>query len=46
MAFYGSAFEQIPEAIVAANSPDVDVVAGATYTSNGIINAVKAAIGA
>ena len=40
------ALEQIPEAIVAANSPDVDVVAGATYTSNGIINAVKAAIGA
>ena len=40
------ALEQIPEAIVAANSPGVDVVAGATYTSNGIINAVKAAIGA
>lgn len=40
------ALEQIPEAIVAANSPDVDVVAGATYTSNGIMNAVKDAIGA
>ena len=38
------ALEQIPEAIVAANSPDVDVVAGATYTSNGIINAVKNAL--
>ena len=42
----GTALEDIPAAIVAANSPDVDVVAGATYTSNGIINAVKDAIGA
>ena len=40
------ALEQIPQAIVEANSPDVDIVAGATYTSNGIINAVKDAIGA
>ena len=40
----GTALEDIPAAIVAANSPDVDVVAGATYTSNGIINAVKNAI--
>ena len=40
----GGALEQIPAAIVAANSPDVDVVSGATYTSNGIINAVKNAI--
>ena len=40
----GTALEQIPAAIVAANSPDVDVVSGATYTSNGIINAVKNAI--
>ena len=40
----GAALEQIPAAIVAANSPDVDVVSGATYTSNGIINAVKNAI--
>lgn len=40
------ALEQIPAAIVEANSPDVDIVAGATYTSNGIINAVKDAIGA
>ena len=37
----GTALEDIPAAIVAANSADVDVVAGATYTSNGIINAVK-----
>ena len=42
----GAALEQIPQAIVEANSADVDVVAGATYTSNGIINAVKDAIGA
>ena len=40
----GNALEQIPAAIVEANSPDVDIVAGATYTSNGIINAVKNAI--
>ena len=40
----GTALEDIPAAIVAANSPDVDIVAGATYTSNGIINAVKNAI--
>ena len=40
----GNALEQIPAAIVAANSPDVDVVSGATYTSNGIINAVKNAL--
>ena len=42
----GAALEQIPAAIVEADSADVDIVAGATYTSNGIINAVKAAIGA
>ena len=40
----GNALEQIPAAIVAANSADVDIVAGATFTSNGIINAVKNAI--
>ena len=40
----GTALEQIPAAIVEANSPDVDVVSGATYTSNGIINAVKDAL--
>ena len=45
-AIAGGALEQIPAAIVEANSPDVDIVAGATYTSNGIINAVKDAIGA
>ena len=38
------AFNTIPDAIVKANSADVDVVAGATKTSNGIINAVKDAL--
>ncbi len=38
------ALEQIPAAIVEKNSPDVDVVAGATMASEGIINAVKNAL--
>lgn len=38
------ALEQIPQAIVEANSTDVDVVANATLTSQGIIEAVKAAL--
>lgn len=38
------AFEQVPGAIVAANSADVDVVSGATLTSNGIMDAVKDAL--
>ena len=32
-----NALEQIPAAIVEADTADVDIVAGATYTSNGII---------
>ena len=40
----GPAIEQIPARIVEANSPDVDVVTNATFTSNGIINAVKNAL--
>jgi len=40
----GPALEQIPAAIKAANSADVDVVATATFTSNGIIAAVKNAL--
>ncbi len=40
----GAALEQIPAAIVEADTADVDIVAGATYTSNGIINAVKDAL--
>lgn len=38
------AIDELPSAIVAANSTDVDVVAGATMTSNGIIEAVNDAI--
>ena len=38
------AIEQIPAAIVAANSADVDVVSGATLTSNGIMEAVRNAL--
>ena len=42
-----SYFEQalaVIDAILAAQSPNVDAVSGATYSSNGIINAVKAAL--
>ena len=38
------ALEQIPAAIVEKNSTEVDVVSGATMTSNGIIAAVNAAL--
>ncbi len=38
------ALEQVPAAIVAANSADVDVATGATYTSKGIMEAVKNAL--
>lgn len=38
------ALEQIPATIVEKNSPDVEVVAGATMASEGIINAVKNAL--
>lgn len=38
------AIEQIPAAIVAANSADVEAVSGATMTSNGIMQAVAAAL--
>jgi len=38
------ALKDIPEKIVQTNSPDVDVVSGATRTSNGIIEAVKIAL--
>lgn len=38
------AIEQIPAAIVAAGTPDVDAVATATLTSNGIIEAVNNAL--
>lgn len=38
------AIEEVPAAIVAANSTEVDTVSGATYTSEGIIAAVNAAL--
>lgn len=42
---YGvKAIEQLPEAIVAANNPFVDVVAGATMTSSALMLAVSDAI--
>ena len=39
-----NAIEQLPAKIVEANSADVDVVSGATYTSKAIIEAVKIAL--
>ena len=40
----GFAVEKLPERIVASNSLDVDVVAGATVTSNAILAAAKNAL--
>lgn len=40
----GSAFEQIPSAIVANQSWDVEIVSGATVTSNAVISAVQTAL--
>lgn len=34
-------YEKIPKSIIKANSSEVDVVAGATYTSNGLIKAIQ-----
>lgn len=34
-------YNKIPARVIKANSPDVDVVSGATYTSNGFIKAIK-----
>ena len=34
-------YEKIPAKVIKANSPEVEVVAGATYTSNGLIKAIK-----
>ena len=39
-----AALEQVPAAIVEANSADVDGVSGATMTSNAIKDAVKDAL--
>lgn len=42
--FYESVVNTVPNEIIQAQSTDVDTVSGATYSSNGIINAVKDAI--
>ncbi len=40
-----NAIDQIPAAVVDAQSFEVDAVSGATFTSNGIMNAVQDALG-
>lgn len=42
--YYEMASEDIPQAIIDNQTPEVDVVSGATLSSNGIIKAVKDAI--
>lgn len=42
--FTKNAFDQMIKTIIAANSTDVDVITGATFTSNAVIEAVKDAI--
>lgn len=44
-AFFDRAKEGVIQSILSSQSMDVDVVSGATYSSNGIINAVKNALG-
>ena len=43
-AVFGTAYPAVTDAIVAANSVEVDTVANATFSSNGLINAVKDAL--
>lgn len=40
----GHILELIPNEIIQNQSLEVDAVSGATYTSNGIVNAVKDAL--
>jgi len=42
--YYGRAIDAVPEAIIAAQNPVVDTISGATYTSNGIMQAVLNAL--
>lgn len=42
--FTKNVFEQLPKAMIEANSADVDIVTGATVTSNALIAAVKDAV--
>ncbi len=37
-------YEKIPTRVIKANNPEVQVVAGATYTSDGLIKAIKDAL--
>ncbi|MDF1616278.1 FMN-binding protein [Petrocella sp. FN5] len=37
-------FEKLPKAIIKKNNTDVDIVSGATYTSEALIDAVKKAL--
>ena len=36
--------KKIPQAIIDAQSPEIDTVSGATFSSKGIIHAVEAAL--
>jgi len=42
--YYGRAIDAVPRAIIAAQNPVVDTISGATYTSNGIMQAVLNAL--
>lgn len=42
--FYEKAFNQVPSEIIKKQSTKVDSVSGATYSSNGIMNAVRNAL--
>ena len=42
--FYGPAFDSIPEKIIEKQTYDVDAISGSTYSSKGIIDAVKDAL--
>ncbi len=43
--YYGKAIDAVPAAIISAQTPVVDTVSGATYTSTGIMQAVINALG-
>ena len=42
--YYNLAKQKIPQAIIDAQSPEIDTVSGATFSSKGIIHAVEAAL--
>jgi uncharacterized protein with FMN-binding domain len=42
--YYAYPMQAIPQAIISSQSTDVDAVSGATRTSDGIMNAVDAAL--